>query len=184
MSKKSEQRKQAKQKEKEKRSGFFWSAILVGIIAAGISGGPKAAHVAPKIYNAIMGSSGPLDTPSGWAKAFLTAAHLPSTVCNYNAVRAWEAGEGGGFGNQASYNPLNVNPPKGTPWPGEHVIGAWAFPDAETGLKYTVQTLYNGYYNAVIYTFKQGNSAQADCNAIMSSPWASSHYYGKLTATC
>lgn len=175
-----------KKKEKKKNKGtFFWSAVIAGVLAAGATGGTAAVKAIPKTTHITTTDSNEnLNTPSGWAKAFLTTAHLPSSTCNYNAVREWETGEGGGFGNQASYNPLNVNPPAGTPWPGHHVMGAWAFPDAKTGLKYTVQTLYNGYYATIIATFKIGNSAQQDCDAIEDSPWAASHYYGKLHATC
>lgn len=149
--------------------------ILFAVYSAG-SGGAG-------IVKSITGG-GNLSTHGGWAKAFLASAKLPLTTCNYHAVLEWEAHEGGGFGNQALYNPLNVNPPANTGWPGYHADGAWAFPDAQTGLNYTVSTLYNGNYTSILIAFRNGGSAQADCNAIQDSPWAGSHYSYTLHAAC
>jgi hypothetical protein len=153
--------------------------LLAIIVFAAYSAGSGGAGIVKSITR-----GGNLNTRSGWAKAFLSAAHLRLTTCNYHAMLEWESREGGGFGNQASYNPLNVNPPADIGWPGKPAIGAWAFPDAQTGLNYTVQTLYNGNYGTIISAFKAGNSARADCNAIENSPWAASHYGGTLYATC
>ena len=125
-----------------------------------------------------------LNTRSGWARAFLAAIPEPVTRCNVNAVVAWEHAEGGGFGNQAAYDPLNTNPGPGAGWPGYPAIGAWAFPDAQTGLSYTVQTVRLGYYDGVRAAMAQGNNPQGVCDAIMASPWAGSHYNGALTAAC
>lgn len=117
-----------------------------------------------------------------WARALLRGIPEPVTTCNLSAVVAWEVAEGGGFGNQASFDPLNLNPPAGTPWPGHAAIGAWAFPDARTGLAYTVQVIRS--YGAILAALQAGNDAQAVCDAIMASPWAQSHYNGQLTASC
>lgn len=119
-----------------------------------------------------------------WAKAFLREIPEPVTACNKNAVVAWETAEGGGFGNQASNNPLNVNPPAGTPWPGYHAIGAWAFPRPGIGLHYTVLTILNGNYGGILAALHRANDAQAVATAIENSPWAQSHYGYGLTATC
>lgn len=169
--------------------------IAVAAVAAGAlshpHGLPRTVHSAPRHVQAgipartvdVPVTAGP-GTPAGWARALLAGDSLPVTSCNVNAVTAWEHAEGGGFGNQASFNPLNVNPGAGTPWPGHPAIGAWAFPDAATGLRYTVATLGNGYYGGILAALRAGGSAQAVCNAIMASPWAQSHYYGNLTAAC
>ena len=119
-----------------------------------------------------------------WTKAFLREIPEPVTTCNKDAVVAWETAEGGGFGNQASNNPLNVNPPAGTPWPGYHANGAWAFPTADDGLHWTVLTIRNGNYGGILGALHQGNDAQAVADAIENSPWAQSHYGYALTATC
>ena len=165
-------------------------AIIAAVIAIAAAGaGHKAVAGAARDAGAAIGAvaipaGSDLTDPAGWARALLAADSLPQTSCNLSAVTAWEHAEGGGFGNQAAYNPLNVNPGAGAGWPGGPAIGAWAFPDAATGLLYTVRTLNNGYYGAVIAALRAGDSAQAVCDAIMASPWAGSHYYGTLTATC
>lgn len=168
--------KKVRIKKKNSLKGYI---LLAVVLFAAYSAGTGGAGIVKSITG-----GGSLSSHGGWAKAFLAGAHLPLTSCNYHAVLEWESREGGGFGNQASYNPLNVNPPPGTSWPGYHAEGAWAFPDARTGLNYTISTLYNGYYATIIATFKIGNSAQQDCDAIEDSPWASSHYGGTLYASC
>ncbi len=155
---------------------------MLGAAAVVLYAGGQHAATAVTARAAIP--AGPASTPAGWARALLAADGLPQTSCNFNAVTAWERAEGGGFGNQASFNPLNVNPGPGAGWPGHPAIGAWAFPDAATGLRYTVRTLGNGSYGGVLAALRAGNSAQAVCDAIMASPWAASHYHGTLTASC
>ena len=163
--------------------------VLVAVLAAGLAGGKAASPHHGGIGTAaaglpFIGGGTSLDTRAGWARALLAADRLPQTSCNMSAVLEWEAREGGGFGNQAHFNPLNVNPGPGAGWPGYNATGAWAFPDAQTGLRYTVSTLNNGYYGGILAALRRGNSAQAVCNAIMASPWAASRYGGTLTASC
>lgn len=129
-------------------------------------------------------SASKLGTRDSWARSLLRAEGLPRTSCNVNAVTEWELAEGGGFGNQAANNPLNVNPGPGAGWPGYNATGAWAFPDAATGLRYTVRTLNNGNYGGILSALQAGNNAQAVMNAIQASPWAASHYGYGLTAGC
>ena len=117
-----------------------------------------------------------------WARAFLRAIPEPRTACNVGAVVAWETAEGGGFGNEAAANPLNLNPGPGSGWPGYYVSGAWAFPDTGTGMRYTVQTVRN--YPGILGALSAGNNAQAVADAIENSPWAASHYGYGLTAAC
>jgi hypothetical protein len=176
-----------------KSGGIPVPVVVVGIVvlAAGAAGvhhqaghqGGGALAEAGAGLPAIPGGTS-LDTRAGWARGLLAADRLPQTSCNLSAVLEWEAREGGGFGNQAAYNPLNVNPGPGAGWPGYSAIGAWAFPDAVTGLRYTVKTLNNGSYGGILAALRRGNSAQAVCNAIMASPWAASRYGGTLTASC
>jgi hypothetical protein len=165
-------------------------AVVVALLAAAATGGKEAASPHHGRADAaaaglpFIGGGTSLDTRAGWARGLLAADRLPQTSCNLSAVLEWEAREGGGFGNQAHFNPLNVNPGPGAGWPGYSAIGAWAFPDAATGLRYTVATLNNGYYGGILSALRAGNSAQAVCNAIMASPWAASRYGGTLTASC
>lgn len=166
-------------------------ALAIGgvVVAAAVAGGSHkavtgtAGHVGAGLDVTIPASSN-LGTPAGWAKALLAAEADPQTSCDLSAINAWEHREGGGFGNQAVYNPLNVNPGPGAGWPGHPAIGAWAFPDAQTGLRYTVATLNNGDYAGILAALRAGDNTQAVCDAIMASPWAASRYDGTLTATC
>ena len=162
-------------------TGATGHAVHAVTSAAG-AGGHAAQPATRDEIKIPSGSS--LTTRPGWAHALLAADSLPQTSCNFNAITAWMNAEGGGFGNQASFNPLNVNPPATANWPGHHAIGAWAFPDARTGLVYTVRTLNNGYYGGILAALQAANNAQAVCDAIMASPWAISHYYGRLRASC
>jgi hypothetical protein len=157
-------------------------ALVAGSGAKAATGHGSSAHATTAAI--VIPSGGSLDTRAGWASALLAADSLPRTSCNLSAVLEWEAREGGGFGNQASYNALNVNPGLGAGWPGYNADGAWAFPNAADGLRYTVATLNNGYYSGIIAALRAGNSAQAVCNAIEASPWAASHYGYDMTASC
>jgi hypothetical protein len=166
-------------------------AVAAFVVLAAGSGakvahhGTSGGHGSTAAVTAVIVPAGSnLPTPAGWASALLAAEGDPRTSCDFSAVTEWEAREGGGFGNQASFNPLNVNPGPGAGWPGSNATGAWAFPDAADGLRYTVQTLNDGYYGAILSALRAGNSAQAVCDAIMASPWAASHYDGTLTANC
>jgi hypothetical protein len=176
-------RRYRKSSGRDKAAGLAVGAVL---ILAGTAKTATAAHHGTHAVTAavIIPGGGSLGTPAGWAHALLAADSLPQTSCNLSAVREWEAREGGGFGNQAAYNPLNVNPGPGAGWPGWSADGAWAFPDAADGLRYTVATLNNGYYGGIISALRAGDSAQRVCDAIMASPWAASRYDGTLTATC
>jgi hypothetical protein len=159
-------------------------AVVAVVLAAAAAGGTTATAARHAAAPAAIPRGGSLDTPAGWDRALLAALGDPQTSCDFNAVLAWERHEGGGFGNQARFNPLNIKPGPGAGWPGYSAIGAWAFPDAATGLRYTVATLNNGYYGGILAALRRGSSAQAVCNAIMASPWAASRYGGTLTATC
>lgn len=169
--------------QKKKSGGGVKVAAALGVFLAIAGGSHGHGHGILATLTSIPVSGG-LNSPRGFAKALIKAEGAPVDSCNLNAVTTWERYEGGGFGNQASYDPLNVNPGPGAGWPGYPATGAWAFPDAQTGLRYTVSTLNNGNYGGIISALRAGDNAQAVCNAIMASPWAASHYNGNLTASC
>ena len=182
-------RKYRKYRKSQLTSNQAIAAVVIVVAAAAASGNHKTVagavhHAGASLTSIVVPGNSDLNNPDGWAKALLAADSLPVTSCNFNAVTEWERREGGGFGNQAAYNPLNVNPGPGAGWPGYAATGAWAFPDAATGLRYTVATLNNGDYGGVLAALRAGNSAQAVCDAIMASPWAASHYDGTLNASC
>lgn len=166
-----------------KGSGGGVKLVIAGAIALAMAGGVKH-HGHGIIADLTSISTSNLSSRDSWARALLRADGLPRTSCNVSAVTQWELAEGGGFGNQAENNPLNVNPGPGAGWPGYNATGAWAFPDAATGLRYTVATLNNGNYGGIISALQAGGNAQAVMNAIQASPWAASHYGYRLTAGC
>jgi hypothetical protein len=142
------------------------------------------AHAATQAVSAAVTGGGNLNTRRGWAKRFLAAIPEPVTGRNVCFVVEWELREGGGFGNQAVDNPLNVNPPAGIGWPGYHATGAWAFPNRKTGLDYTVQTIRNGYYSGILAALSRGDDPQGAADALVNSPWAGSHYGWNWTSNC
>jgi hypothetical protein len=114
---------------------------------------------------------------ASFAKALLKAIGAPLSAGNIKAVTSWETIEGGGFGNQAANNPMNLNPGKAN-WPGHNADGAWAFPTLADGLKYTAQYLGMSNYSGILSALKADTkgSGISVINAIMDSPWAQSHY--------
>ena len=173
---------------KAKKGGGIKVAAMIGIGLAMASGikphhhhhHGQAGHAAANLTS-INGAN--LSSRDSWARALLRADGLPRTSCNVAAVVTWELHEGGGFGNQAAFNPLNVNPGAGAGWPGYNATGAWAFPDAPTGLRYTVQTLNDGYYGSIVSALQAGNSDTNVLTAVQNSPWAGSHYGYALAAS-
>jgi len=167
------------------------SAAAVGTVLAFASHAAGHHHGLHGVLDSVPSPPSVSSLPAGigtsrlaWAKALLREIPEPNTACNRAAVVAWETREGGGFGNQAKNDPVNLNPRPGTPWPGHHVKGAWAFPTPADGLHYTVLTILNGNYGGILAALHRGKDAQAVANAIENSPWAQSHYGYSLTASC
>ena len=171
----------SKKKKKDSNTGTkVLACIIAGAALGSHSNGVQ--HALHATLASIPIAAGSYGTRQAWAATFLAADGMPRTACNNSAVLAWVVREGGGFGNQAANNPLNLNPGAGAGWPGYAATGAWAFPDAGTGLRYTISTVRN--YPGIQAALRAGDNAQAVCNAIMASPWAASHYGGTLSASC
>lgn len=128
------------------------------------------------------GGGGSVSAPGpgrvGWAESLLRAIGAPVNQQNKAAVVVWETAEGGGFGNQAANNPLNLNPGPGANWPGHNANGAWAFPTALDGLRETVDYLHMSNFRGINAALQSGKSEHNVLQAIVSSPWAGSHYAG------
>jgi hypothetical protein len=153
-----------------------WGALaalcLLSIYLLGGCGGGGASYAGPI-------SAG----QRGWAVALLKGAGLPAPAASVDAVEVWERAEGGGFGNQATWNPLNLNPCSGRvcpDWPGHPADGAWAFPDERDGLDETIDYLHYPNFAAIYAAFAHQESEHQILAAIVSSPWAGSHYAGNL----
>jgi hypothetical protein len=106
---------------------------------------------------------------TSFAISLLTALAVPATDSNKSAVVAWERAEGGLVHN----NPLNTteNMPGATNW---NSTGVKTYVSIEQGLQATVKTITNGLYGAILSALKDGKSACAVANAVMTSPWGTS----------
>ena len=129
-------------------------AIVVVVLAAGMAGGKAAASphhhggTAAACLPVIGSGAGLAPGPGGPrpARRGQPAADVLQRVRG--------AGVGGPRGRRVR-QPGALQPPERQPRPGRGLagypaIGAWAFPDAVTGLRYTVRTLNNGYYGGIL----------------------------------
>ena len=155
--------------------GNIGSALLSmaagGMVPSSSSGTSSSSPNSGKLTNVGPGRS-------GWARALLSLVGAPQTKANIDGIIAWEIAEGGGFGNQASYNPLNLNPGPGANWPGHNASGAWAFPNAQSGLAETATYLRMSNFSGILSALRSGRSEHSLLEAIVNSPWAGSHYSG------
>lgn len=86
----------------------------------------------------------------------LDALDAPKSEANLAALRAWGECEG----SEAAFNPLDTTlhmqgaTEYNTFGDNQHV---WNYPDEETGVRATVQTLHNGYYPHIMSALKSGD---------------------------
>jgi hypothetical protein len=165
---------------------FRFSLILLGVLL--VMAFPQSRHAVTAPFHATRAATaatadyaGPVGPGrTGFAVAVLNGLDVKATTPDVDAMDVWEAAEGGGFGNQAANNPLNINP--GTaPWPGHPADGAWAFPSLRDGIDYTIIYLHYSNYTGILAALRNGTSEHAVLYAIVTSPWASSHYAGNKT---
>ena len=113
-----------------------------------------------------------------FASAVLQGIGAPVTPQNVSAFIGWSQAEGpiGGDAWQRN-NPLNTT--QGAP--GARTVnsaGVKGYPDFQTGVRATIQTLKNGAYGGIVNAFRS-NNPHALAGAIGSSPWGTS---GSLAA--
>lgn len=109
-------------------------------------------------------------TPQEFAQAVLAGVGAPITSSNIAAIVGWEKAEGGAWGNDAAYNPLNTT----LDAPGAQSInsaGVKAYTSWQQGVTATVATLKNGSYSGILSSLRAGNDPAAVAAAIGSSPW-------------
>lgn len=162
---------------------FRFALVLLGVLL--VMAFPKTRAIATAPFHATKaataaaadyaGQVGPGRT--GFAIAVLNGLHVRATTPDVDAMDVWETSEGGGFGNQAANNPLNINPGTAN-WPGHPADGAWAFPSEADGITYTITYLHYSNYTRVLAALRDGTSEHAVLQAIVDSPWAASHYAG------
>lgn len=170
--------------KKEKKKGSYEFIVALVVLVAALH-----YHLLPPVHmSKLSAATAAIYVPHisdhadqyQWARALLKGMHDPRTVDSVSTIVVWEDREGGGFGNQAENNPLNVNPTSDVSWPGYEAEGAWAFPTVRDGLKYTIITLDNPCYAGIRSALKHVDDTYAIRTAIVESPWASGHYGGSL----
>lgn len=112
-----------------------------------------------------------------WATALLNHAGLPITRQNLAFLRGWQPFEGGHTNNNATFNWLNTT--RGSQFPSINSVGVRAFPDMQTGLKYTWDTLNSGRYPDLVAGLAAGNPYSADVRDDLS-VWVSGSPTGNL----
>ena len=94
---------------------------------------------------------------SDWARALLKDLGIPVTSKNLKLLRDWQRWEGGHTNNTATYNWLNTT--RGSQYPvmaGGNTAGVRAYPDFQTGIKYTADTIRSGY-PSILSAMQSGN---------------------------
>jgi hypothetical protein len=153
-------------------SGGNYTPAVAG--SGGGGGGGGASGTAGSVGNVGPGEA-------AFIKAVLKGIGAPQSTPQVDAMQVWAKAEGGGFGteNQANYNPWNLNPGPGAGWPGHNATGAWSFPNATDGAKYTAQVMEQSNYTSILGAFKKsGNTENAILQAIKTGGWAQSGYAG------
>jgi len=126
----------------------------------------------------IFTQGGGDDVAVGWAQELLKSIDAPLTPGNLQFIYDWEVSEGSG----GKYNPLNQGPVPGQPQltttGSQYGGGAADFASWTAGLQGAADYLEMSNFTAILQALRQNNPAAAK-QALIASPWASSHYdYG------
>ena len=119
-------------------------------------------------------------TPRWFAIQVLKGLGIPRTKANVHAFVAWEAAEGGHWNNSRDFNPLNTTLGSKDPslYPGATPGGAqgdiMSYTSWKQGIDATVATLKEGHYAALRQAL-QGSNAGAIAQAVVNSPWGTTH---------
>lgn len=95
--------------------------------------------------------------PSDWIDALLGTLGAPTTKSNRDLLGAWQRYEGGHTNNTASYNWLNTTLDKS--YPAINSVGVRAYPDFNTGITKTADTLLGGY-PTIVSLLRQGQGSR------------------------
>lgn len=87
-------------------------------------------------------------------------------------VVAWTRAEDGGSDAMDRHNPLNTTQPADGDW-SINSVGVRGYPDYETGMAATIETLTNGLYDPLVIGL-QTNDAQLALQGLCASPWGTS----------
>lgn len=101
----------------------------------------------------------------------------PASQQNLAFLSGWQPWEGGWTKNRASFNPFNTT--RGSQYPSINSVGVRAFPNLETGVDMTAQTLMNGRYKDLVSGLRAGNPYKYDIRGDLST-WVSGSPTGNL----
>jgi hypothetical protein len=109
---------------------------------------------------------------TGFAQNLLAELGAPQTPEMVDFIVRWEAAEGGAWNNAEAFNPLNVAAFDSDPTNPQSVMANWA-----AGLNATVSVLQQSNFSDLLNAIMSGDANSAE-QALIASPWASSHYNG------
>jgi hypothetical protein len=114
-------------------------------------------------------------TNADWAKLVLVDAGLPTSANNIEVILQWMDSENNPQSWWNRNNPLNNGLGSGGG------SGFGSYPDLETAASYVAQQLDRSLFSNIAASLAASNPVSVSAQAIMASPWASSHYgYGSL----
>lgn len=111
-------------------------------------------------------------TARDFAVDVLSALGAPVTEPMIDFMMRWEAAEGGAWNNAERYNPLNVAAYDNNPTNSQSVMSSW-----QAGIAATVRVINQSNFSGLRAGILSGNPDTA-LQALIASPWASSHYNG------
>jgi len=113
-------------------------------------------------------------TQQTFAQAILTRLGYPITRLNVSDIMSWENAEGGNWGNDARFNPLNTTQGM-TGSKSINSVGVQAYTSWQQGLNATLKTLQNGHYSTILEALAGGGS-QDFGTIVANSPWGKSQF--------
>lgn len=108
---------------------------------------------------------------AGFYRSVLSGLGVPVTQQALANLAAWQRAEGGWTNNAATFNPLNTT--HGSQYPSMNPVGVRVYPDFQTGVRMTVDTLKLPYYKDVIANI--GAPLEQFAQTVYSSPWGTKH---------
>lgn len=113
---------------------------------------------------------------NGFFTQLLRQGGYPVTPANLQALAAWQKAEGGWTNNRAAFNPLNTT--HGS-YPAMNSVGVRIYPNLQTGVKATLDTLNLPYYRGIRSLLKSGNpNIDQFAQAVYTSPWGTKRGIG------
>jgi len=118
-------------------------------------------------------------TWSDFVTALLVELADPDTQPNVDALLTWLAAEQPPNSPNAQFNPLNIQT-GGAAHDSTTPGGQYNFASFDAGVQATASFLGGSYYAGILTALRRGDSAVQTVAAIQASPWAASHYNGRL----